>query len=58
MEPLVVDELLMENNAGAVRIKARFSNIITKGASNYTIREVRNDIKVIFQSIFTLMTPY
>lgn len=45
IEPLEIDELIMENNAGAVRIKARFSNIVVYGASNYSVRDVRNDIK-------------
>lgn len=36
----------MENDAGAVRIKALFSNIIVKGASNYTVKEVRSDVSV------------
>lgn len=46
LEPLMVDQMNMDNDAGAVRIKARFSNISAKGASNYTIREVRSDVKV------------
>ncbi|CAD7091840.1 unnamed protein product [Hermetia illucens] len=45
LEPLEIDELIMDNNAGAVRIKARFSSIAALGASNYSVREVRNDIK-------------
>lgn len=47
LEPLHISEMRMENDAGAVRIKALFSNINVKGASNYTIREVRSDVKVI-----------
>lgn len=46
LEPLVVEQMNMDNDAGAVRIKARFSEISAKGASNYTIREVRSDVKV------------
>lgn len=36
----------MENDAGAVRIKGLFTDILVKGASNYTVRDVRSDIKV------------
>lgn len=46
VEPLVIDELAMENNAGAVRIKALFTNITAKGPSNFTVRDVRSDISV------------
>lgn len=46
MEPLFVDQLSMDNDAGAVRIKALFSEIFAKGASNYTIKEVRSDVRV------------
>lgn len=46
LEPLVIDQLGMDNDAGAVRIKARFSDILAKGTSNYTIKEVRSDVKV------------
>lgn len=46
LEPLHIDQLAMENDAGAVRIKALFTNIIVKGASNYTIKEVRSDVSV------------
>lgn len=46
MEPLFVDQLSMDNDAGAVRIKALFSDILAKGASNYTIKEVRSDVRV------------
>lgn len=53
LEPLVVEQMNMDNDAGAVRIKARFSEISAKGASNYTIREVRSDVKVqILKSLF------
>jgi len=45
LEPLSIEQMAMENDAGAVRIKALFSNIIVKGASNWTIQEVRNDVK-------------
>lgn len=46
VEPLVIEELAMENNAGAVRIKALFTNITAKGPSNFTVRDVRSDISV------------
>lgn len=48
LEPLKIDQLAMENDAGAVRIKALFSDIIVHGASNYTVKEVRSDVKVKF----------
>lgn len=35
----------MENNAGAVRIKALFTDIVANGAGNYTIKDVRSDVK-------------
>lgn len=44
LEPLYIEQMSMENDAGAVRIKAQFSNIMAKGASNYTVKEVRSDI--------------
>lgn len=47
LEPLTIDQMAMENDAGAVRIKALFTNIIVKGASNYTVKEVRSDVKVV-----------
>lgn len=46
LEPLLIEQMNMDNDAGAVRIKARFTEILTKGASNYTIKEVRSDVKV------------
>lgn len=48
LEPLQIDQLGMDNDAGAVRIKARFTDILAKGSSNYTIKEVRTDVKVSF----------
>lgn len=48
LEPLLIEQLGMDNDAGAVRIKARFSDILAKGSSNYTIKEVRSDVKVSF----------
>lgn len=46
LEPLLIEQMNMDNDAGAVRIKARFADILAKGASNYTIKEVRSDVKV------------
>lgn len=51
MEPLRINQLAMENNAGNIRIKALFSDILAYGASNWTVKEVRSDIKVIFSHI-------
>ncbi|XP_055548193.1 circadian clock-controlled protein daywake-like [Wyeomyia smithii] len=45
LEPLRIEELAMENNAGAVRIKALFTDIVANGAGNYTIKDVRSDVK-------------
>ena len=46
VEPLFIEEMAMENNAGAVRIKALFTNMTAKGPSNFTVRDVRSDISV------------
>jgi hypothetical protein len=45
MEPLRINQLAMENNAGNIRIKALFSDILAYGASNWTVKEVRTDVK-------------
>lgn len=50
IEPLRIEQLAMENNAGAVRIKALFSDIVAQGASNYTVKDVRSDVKVNINS--------
>ncbi|GAB0098499.1 protein takeout [Sergentomyia squamirostris] len=44
LDPLHIKEMAMENNAGAVQVKALFTDIIVKGVSNYTIKDVRADI--------------
>lgn len=41
VEPLLIDRLVMENDAGPVRVTAAFSNITVIGPSNYTITKVR-----------------
>lgn len=46
MEPLKIDALGIENNAGNIRIKGLFSNVINSGASNFTVKEVRSDLNV------------
>lgn len=56
LEPLLIDQLGMDNDAGAVRIKARFSDILAKGTSNYTIKEVRSDVKVQYHHHFFSFT--
>lgn len=48
----------MDNDAGAVRIKARFSDILAKGSSNYTIKEVRSDVKVNKKLIYYYLIWY
>lgn len=50
MEPLLIDRLVMENDAGPVRVTAAFSNITVIGPSNYTITKVR------YEFTFILMT--
>lgn len=54
LEPLFVEQLSMDNDAGAVRIKALFSDILVKGSSNFTIKEVRSDVKVFFSHTATI----
>lgn len=46
MEPLRIDQLAVENNAGNIRIKGLFTNVVNSGASNFTVKEVRSDVKV------------
>ncbi|CAH0698793.1 unnamed protein product [Spodoptera exigua] len=45
VEPLFIDRLVMENDAGPVRVTAAFSNITVVGPSNYTITKIRSDLK-------------
>lgn len=44
LEPLRIDLLQIENNAGNIRIKGLFTNIVNTGAGNFTIKEVRSDL--------------
>lgn len=46
MEPLKIDLLGLENNAGNIRIKGAFTNVVNTGASNFTVKEVRSDFNV------------
>lgn len=46
LDPLHIKEMAMDNNAGAVQVKALFTDILVKGGSNYTIKDVRADINV------------
>jgi Haemolymph juvenile hormone binding protein (JHBP) len=46
MEPLKIDQLGIENNSGNIRIKGQFLNVINSGSSNFTVKEVRSDLKV------------
>lgn len=41
VEPLLIDRLVMENQAGPVRVTAIFSNITVMGPSNYTVTKIR-----------------
>jgi hypothetical protein len=45
-EPLKIDSIGLDNNAGNVRIKGVFTNMIIGGISNFTIRDLRTDVKV------------
>ncbi|CAG9576126.1 unnamed protein product [Danaus chrysippus] len=45
VEPLFIDKLVMENDAGPVRVRATFSNITVVGPSNYTVTKIRSDLK-------------
>ncbi|XP_044744017.1 circadian clock-controlled protein daywake-like [Chrysoperla carnea] len=44
IEPMIIPRLVMENNAGAVRVKALFVNNTIFGSSNYTIQSLNADI--------------
>lgn len=46
MEPMKIDHMGIENNAGNIRIKGAFTNVINSGASNFTVKEVRTDLSV------------
>lgn len=46
MEPLKIDQIGLENNAGNIRIKGMFTNVVNAGASNFTVKEVRSDLNV------------
>ena len=46
LEPLKIDALGIENNAGNIRIKGLFTNVVNVGSSNFTVKEVRSDLKV------------
>ncbi|CRK98545.1 CLUMA_CG011896, isoform A [Clunio marinus] len=45
IEPLKLDNIGIENNAGNIRIKGSFNNVVNVGASNFTIKEIRSDLK-------------
>lgn len=46
MEPMRIDYLGVENQAGNIRIKGSFTNVVNAGASNFTVKEVRSDLNV------------
>lgn len=48
-EPLKIDSIGLDNNAGNIRIKGIFSNLVISGISNFTIRDLRTDVKVILR---------
>jgi hypothetical protein len=49
-EPLRIDSIGLDNNAGNVRIKGTFTNMIIGGISNFSIKDLRTDVKVQFIS--------
>lgn len=49
MEPLKIEHMGIENNAGNIRIKGSFTNVVNAGASNFTVKEVRSDVNVRFR---------
>lgn len=44
-EPLSIPEIVIQQNAGAIRMESEYSNIIVSGLSNFTLRSVRLDPK-------------
>ncbi|XP_048004826.1 protein takeout-like [Leguminivora glycinivorella] len=44
VEPLLIDRLVMANDAGPVRVTASFTNITVLGPSNYTVTKIRSDL--------------
>ncbi|XP_063224887.1 uncharacterized protein LOC134532380 [Bacillus rossius redtenbacheri] len=45
IDPLLMPRLSMENGNGAVRVRAVFGNITTRGGSNYTVTSVKADVQ-------------
>nr|XP_022919098.1 circadian clock-controlled protein-like [Onthophagus taurus] len=45
IDPLEIERLVMENGQGPFRIKALFTNITVYGASNYSIANIKADVK-------------
>ena len=60
MEPMKIDYLGIENQAGNIRIKGAFTNVVNHGASNFTVKEIRSDLNVgeilKFLSVFLIKT--
>nr|XP_023017121.1 circadian clock-controlled protein-like [Leptinotarsa decemlineata] len=44
LDPLTIDNLIMENGRGPFRIRAAFYNISTNGASNYSVGNIKTDL--------------
>ncbi|XP_059486361.1 uncharacterized protein LOC132202984 [Neocloeon triangulifer] len=44
LDPLRLDQLLMENGVGNVRVRALFNNMTVLGAGNYTVITVKSDL--------------
>lgn len=46
MEPMRIDRFAIENNAGNIRVKGVFADVVNAGATNFTVKEVRSDLSV------------
>lgn len=44
-EPLQIPEISIQQNAGAIRLQSTYRNIIIKGLSNFTLRNISVDAK-------------
>ncbi|KAG5883596.1 hypothetical protein JTB14_004790 [Gonioctena quinquepunctata] len=44
IDPLTIENMVMENGRGAIRVRAAFYNITTNGASNYSVQSIKADL--------------
>lgn len=42
-EPLIIPEIQIQQNAGAIRMDSEYSNIVISGISNFTLRDISVD---------------